>query len=278
MAPDLYEGLHVNLHVRQAGQGEAVLLLHGLFGAGANMGALARALQSQFAVYSVDLPNHGRSGRLPNPDLPAMAQCLCDWMDTQGLSQAHLVGHSLGGKVAMQLALCHPGRVQSLAVADIAPVPYTAQHEAVFAALEAVAAKHCTSREEAGVVLASHLHEKAVVQFLLTSLQRDAAGQWVWRFDLRGLRAAYPALLAAPWPGRVYPGPVLFIRGGDSNYIEASYWPIIQAFFPAATLSVMTDCGHWLHVQHPQQFNGIVSHFLTGAASRKLVTASGTEV
>lgn len=269
MAP----GLHVDLHVKQTGQGEAVLLLHGLFGAGANMGALARALQSQFAVCSMDLPNHGRSGWLPSPDLPAMAQCLRDWMDGQGLAQAHLVGHSLGGKVAMQVALCYPGRVQSLVVADIAPVAYAAHHEPVFTALEAVAAQHCTSREEAAAVLASHLHEDAVMQFLLASLQRDAAGILRWRFDLDGIRGAYPALLAAPQGAQVYAGPVLFLKGGASDYIEESHWPAIRALFPAAALSVMPDCGHWLHVEQPQQFNGLVTHFLEAVATRKLVAA-----
>jgi esterase len=274
MAPEL----HVDLHVRRAGEGEAVLLLHGLFGAGANMGALARALQDRFAVYSVDLPNHGRSGWLRHPDLPAMAQCLRAWMDAQDLAQVHLVGHSLGGKVAMQLALGFPGRVRSLVVADMAPVTYDAHHESVFTALEAVAAQHLTRREEAADLLAYYLHEDAVVQFLLSSLQRDAGGILHWRFDLQGIRAAYPALLAAPQSAQVYAGPVLFIKGSVSDYIKERHWPAIQAFFPAAALTVMPDCGHWLHVQQPQQFNGIVTDFLGSVVSRKLaVTGTGSE-
>lgn len=270
MAPDLY--------VKRTGQGAAVILLHGLFGAGANMGALARALQHTFAVYSVDLPSHGRSGWLPHPDLPAMADRVRSWMDGAGLSRAHFIGHSLGGKVAMQLALGTPLRVQSLVVADIAPVLYTAHHEAVFAALEAVAIAQCSSRGQAASVMALHLREDAVIQFLLTSLQRDTAGILRWRFDLQGIRAAYPALLAAPLAGRVYPGPVLFVKGGASDYINEQHWPIIQDFFPAAAIEIMPRCGHWLHAEQPQLFNNIVERFLASAEQRMLAqTILGSE-
>ncbi len=252
----------LDLYVKRAGSGAAVVLLHGLFGAGSNLGALARALQEQFAVWCVDLPNHGRSGWLCNPDLPAMADAVCLWMDAQGLPAAHLVGHSLGGKVAMQLALRYPQRVQSLVVADIAPVAYAAHHEQVFAALEAVALAGCSSREEAGTLMANYLQEDAVIQFLLSALQRDENAVLRWRFDVAGIRSAYPALLAAPQGERSYPGPVLFIKGGASDYVQEPYWPAIQAFFPRATIRVMPDCGHWLHVEKPQLFNGIVKRFL----------------
>jgi esterase len=254
MTPDVY--------VKQTGQGPAVILLHGLFGAGGNLGSLARALQKQFTVFSLDLPSHGRSGWLPKLDLPAMADRLRHWMGAEGLSAAHLVGHSLGGKVAMQLALQYPGRVQSLIAADIAPVAYAAHHEMVFAALQAVAAARCSSREEAGTVLASHLQDDAVIQFLLTSLQRDDAGIMRWRFDLQGIRASYPSLLAAPRAEQSYLGPALFIKGGASDYIQEQHWPAIKAFFPAASIRVMPGCGHWLHVEKPQLFNGIVARFL----------------
>src|SRR5262245_16535366 len=172
-----------DLYVKRMGEGPPAILLHGLFGAGGNLGALARALQEKFTVYSVDLPNHGRSAWLENPDLPAMADSLRQWMDGAGLSGAHFVGHSLGGKVAMQLALRSPRRVASLVVADIAPIQYTAQHETVFAALEAVAAAGCSSREQAADLMASHLQDAGVIQFLLASLQWDATGTYRWRFD-----------------------------------------------------------------------------------------------
>ncbi len=251
-----------DLYVKQAGEGPAVVLLHGLFGASANLGAQARALQATYSVFSVDLPGHGRSAWIANPTLPAMAERLLHWMDGAGLSRAHFVGHSLGGKVAMELALRQPGRVSSLTVADIAPVAYQAHHNAVFAALEAVATRPCTSREEAGARMAEHLDEDSVIQFLLSSLHRDAQGYYHWRFDLSGLSAAYPALLAAPAGGRTYAGPVLFIQGGASEYIQPQFWPAVQQLFPAATIEVMAGCGHWLHAEKPVLFNSIVARFL----------------
>jgi len=247
-----------------------VVLLHGLFGASGNLGALARALQDSFTVCSIDLPNHGRSAWLPTVNLSAMADSVQHWMDVEGVSRAHFVGHSLGGKVAMQLALHSPARVLSLTVADIAPVRYGPSHEAVFAALEAVVASPCVSRDEAATRMSADLAQESVVQFLLSSLQRDAHGIYLWRFDLVGLRRAYSALLAAPEGARTYAGPVLFIKGGDSDYIAEQHWPAIQSLFPAATVKVMPECGHWLHVQKPALFNGIVARFLAAVEARKL--------
>jgi len=251
-----------DLYVKHVGDGPAVVLLHGLFGASANLGAVARSLQTTFSVFSVDLPGHGRSAWLANPTLPAMADSLRHWLDDAGLSQAHFIGHSLGGKVAMELALQQPRRVSSLVVADIAPVAYSGHHEAVFAALEAVTSSPCVSREEAGARMARHLVEDSVIQFLLGSLHRDALGNYRWRFDASGLRAAYQALLAAPAGDRMYTGPVLFIKGGASDYIQQQYWPVMQRLFPAATIRVMQGCGHWLHTEKPVLFNSIVARFL----------------
>lgn len=252
-----------NLHAKQTGEGPAVILLHGLLGAGGNLGALARALQDKFTVFSVDLPNHGRSAWLNEPNLFTMAKTLQQWMDGQGLRRAHTVGHSLGGKVAMQLALDQPERVESLVVADIAPVSYSAHHDAVFAALSDVEAAECTSREQATGLMTRHLSGgDAFIQFLLMSLRRDPEGIYRWRFDVQGLKTCYSSMLAAPNAGQSYPGPSLFVKGGTSHYIEEKHWPVIQKFFPDSSIKVLPGCGHWLHVEKPQLFNGIVERFL----------------
>jgi esterase len=259
------------VYAKRAGEGPGVVLLHGLFGSGANQGALSRSLRNAFTVFSLDLPAHGRSDRLVNLDLCRMADSLNRWMEEEGLSHAHVVGHSLGGKVAMQLALQFPEKVESLVVADIAPVQYAAHHDEVFAALAAVADGQCGSREEAVQLMARHIEEDAVIQFLLASLQRDSRGNFAWRFDLEGIKAAYPALRAAPESGRSYAGPVLFIRGGDSDYVQEQHKSAITSFFPTATVKVMPDCGHWLHAEKPQLFNGLVGRFLAVPKQRMLV-------
>jgi len=257
----------LQLFVKHAGVGPPVVLLHGLFGAGSNLGALARSLQDHYEAFSLDLPNHGRSGWLENPNLPAMADCLRQWMDSQRITRAPVVGHSLGGKVAMQLALQHPECVSALVVADIAPVTYSAHHDAVFTALNAVAEQHCASRPEANRVMAAHLKEQGVIDFLSTSLQRDAEGYYRWRFDLQGISDAYPALLAAPEGHQSYSGPTLFVKGGVSDYIQDQHWPNIQVLFPSASIKIMPGCGHWLHIEKPQLFNGIVLRFLNSHLS-----------
>lgn len=261
-----------DVFVKCSGSGSPIVLLHGLFGAGGNLGALARALQATFTVYSLDLPGHGRSRWLPRLDLSVMAESVRRWMEEEGLAHAHLLGHSLGGKVAMQLALQYPGRVESLIVGDIAPVLYEGQRDEVFAALEAVTARQCKSREEASAILSSALRDDAVVQFLLASLQRDAQGTYQWRFDVSGLRRAYPVLGAAPEAGQTYVGPVLFIKGGASEYLREQDWPNVLALFPQASLEVMPGCGHWLHAESPHDFNAVVMRFLAPLEQRKLGT------
>ena len=242
-----------------------MVLLHGLFGQGNNLGALARALRDRYQVYSVDLPNHGRSGWLDEMQLSSLTAGLVAWLDAQTLHGIRLVGHSLGGKVAMQIALDQPARVAALAVADIAPVAYPARHDTVLAALSAVEEAGCSSREEAAGIMSGFIEEEGVSQFLLMSLARGDDGRYRWRFNLEGIRRGYGAVRKAPASASPYPGPTLFIKGENSDYIQAAHRESISGLFPAAELKVMAGCGHWLHAEQPRLFNGIVGRFLDRA-------------
>ena len=251
------------LHAARVGDaGPHVVLLHGLFGMGSNLGALARALADGYRVHSLDLPDHGRSAWTDGTDLPRMADAVGAWLRGAGIDRAHLVGHSLGGKVAMQLALAEPATVASLVVADIAPVRYSASHDAVFAALAAVEAAAVGSRREAGDILRRYLEEEGVVQFLLLSLARGDDGRWGWRFHRAGLEANYPAYLAAPAASGPYGGPVLFLRGGRSPYVSEAHSETIHRLFSAARIETLAGCGHWLHAEEPERFNALVRAFL----------------
>ncbi len=252
----------VNLHSSESGQGPPVVLLHGLFGAGSNLGALARSLRDRYRVFSLDLPNHGRSQWQEDSSLAAMTATLVNWLDASSTPQALFVGHSLGGKLAMQLALTHPQRVKALVVADIAPVTYEPRHDAVFKALDAVAAAQCTSREEAATIMSAHLDESGVVQFLLMSLRAEGDGVYRWRFNLEGIKRNYAAVRLPPGPGNPFTGPAQFVKGGESNYILPEHRAEVLRLFPAAQMKVMPGCGHWLHVEQPSLFNGIVGRFL----------------
>ncbi len=256
----------VELNVTSEGQGADVILLHGLFGMGANLGGLARSLRDVCRVHLVDLPDHGRSGWTRRSDLRSMANALAQWLQAESIVGAHCVGHSLGGKIAMQFALDHPASAASVVVADIAPVAYARSHDAVFAALSAVEAAGCQSRSEADAIMAEDIADAGVRQFLLMSLYRGEDGSYHWRFNLAGLQRNYAAYLQAPAAEAPYDGPALFIRGALSNYVKDEYLSDIHAAFPAAAIETMADCGHWLHAEQPAVFNTLVRKFIVGEA------------
>lgn len=259
-------GAPASLHAQCSGAGDRdVLLLHGLFGAGSNLGVIARALASRYRVHQLDLPGHGRSPWIEPMSLATLAQSLRDYQQTAVRRSVVMLGHSLGGKVAMEFALQWPGDVAALVVADIAPVVYPASHDAVFAAIAAVQAASPRSRREAAALLRRHLREEAVVQFLSLSLARDGSGAWNWRFDADGLRRDYPALLDAPPAGLRYAGPSLFVYGEHSRYVDAQGRYAAQQRFPGAAFVAIPNAGHWLHVEQPEAVNTAVLRFLATA-------------
>ena len=239
-----------------------MVLLHGLFGSAGNLGALARSLAGSYQVLSLDLPNHGRSQWLQRASLARLAEAVLEWMDAEGIATAAFVGHSLGGKVAMEIALSEPGRCAAAVIADIAPVAYPPHHDAVFAALEAVHLAKVQSRDQAATIMSAHLEEEGVIQFLLMSLRRGEDGVFDWRFNLAGIKRDYAAVRDAPDVDTPFTGPVLFIKGGDSDYILPQHRERVLALFPGAEMKIMPGCGHWLHAQQPALFNGIVGRFL----------------
>lgn len=251
-----------SVHSTVTGDGPPVMLMHGLFGSGSNLGALARHLSEHYRVYSLDLPNHGKSAWLDGTGPAELGKVISRWMEKKGIAAAGMVGHSLGGKVAMEIALDSPWRVTSLVVADIAPVSYSPHHDAIFRALGAVAGSECASRAEAAELMSTYLDEPAVVQFLLTSLQRQDSGLYRWRFNLQGIERDYASVLAAPTAGRRYTGPVLFVKGGASDYILPQHRDRVHTLFPNAIMKEMPGCGHWLHAEKPKLFNSIVGRFL----------------
>lgn len=243
-----------------ADQAPTVVLIHGLFGDLDNLGQLGRHLAVDWRVLRIDLRNHGRSPHAEHMDWPALSADLAALLHHLQIDSCHLVGHSLGGKLAMYHTLQHPLQVKGLVVVDIAPVRYTTpRHTAVFAALQAVAAAGLTRRSEADQLMQQWLPEAGVRQFLLKSL--DSHG---WRFNLDALHAAYPQLMDWPTgPLSPWPGPVLFIKGGKSDYLLPEHQTAISHLFPAARAHILPDAGHWLHAEKPQRFQQLVVDFLS---------------
>ncbi len=252
----------VDLHCLRSGSGSApVILLHGLFGSASNLGALARALADDYNVWSCDLRNHGLSPHADSMDLQLMAADVLRLMDAEGIDAAAVVGHSLGGKVAMQLALDQPARCNRLVVADIAPVASAPSHNGIFDALRGIDLRALKNRGDADKALQAAVADSGVRQFLLKNLGRDAKQGWRWKMNLDVLTQDYDAVLAAP-EGDPYPGPVLFIKGAESDYINADTVPAMQRLFPAHRLEVIPGAGHWLHAEKPAAFNYYVQSFL----------------
>lgn len=257
------------LNHRITGEGAPLILLHGLFGALENLGAIARQFHTEWQVHALDLRNHGSSFHTDTMDYPSMAGDVLAYMDEQGIEKACLLGHSMGGKVAMQIALQAPERVEKLIVADIAPIAYKARHDAVLEGLKQVDLTRVRSRRDADKQLAEFVELPGVRQFLLMNLERIQQGEqskdgpvYRWRLNLKAIDACYANLAAAPEAGDPYLGPVLFLKGADSAYIQEKHRKEIDRLFPAAQLQVIEGTGHWLHVEKTDTFVALCQQFL----------------
>ena len=242
--------------------GEPLIILHGLFGSLSNWGGQSRQLASDFSVYGLDLRNHGGSPHSDDMNYTVMAEDVLEFMDDHGLERSHLLGHSMGGKTAMQAALSAPQRFDRLVVADIAPVHYRGQHDSILDGLEAIDLSSIKSRNEADKILAEHVPDELVRQFLLTNLMRSAQDEFSWRINLPVLKKNYDRLREAPASDGVFEGPTLFVKGALSNYIQEKHREAILARFPNAKTKVIMHTGHWLHAEKPQTFYRIVHGFL----------------
>jgi len=257
----------LDLYTRISGAPDqpTVVLLHGLFGCSANWGAIARRLAAHYRVLVPDLRNHGQSPHHPDNDYPAMVEDVLGLLDAQQTGAAILVGHSMGGKVAMHLALNHPQRVAGIAVVDMAPLRYSHDFEAVLSAFRAVDLASVRSRADADAQMRARISGAGVRAFLLQNLVKGAEG-WAWRANLDALAGAQRQITGFPQQGvgAQYRGPTAFIYGELSDYVGAAREPEIRRFFPQATLCPVADAGHWVYADQPQGFQACLEAFLRG--------------
>ena len=255
-----------NLHVKVSGEGASnLVLLHGLFGSANNLGQLARAFKEDHRVFSVDLPDHGRSLWMSSASVEAYSEAVATWLRNNDIKQCRVIGHSLGGKVAMQLALDYPSLVERLVVLDIAPVSYPSRHDNVFSALRAVLAKKVSSREEAKTVITPLLDEPRVADFLLTNARLGEFGTIEWRFNLEGLQSGYVKILGAISPADgvngVFSRPLLVLRGELSDYVFDDSGDDFSSFFSEVDVVTARGAGHWLHQEEADVVQKAVRQF-----------------
>ena len=249
------------LNHQVTGDGAPIVLIHGLFGALDNLNTLARHLSERYQVINLDVRNHGKSFHQAEMDYPAMVRDVIALLDHLALDTVTLVGHSMGGKIAMELALSHPERIDALVVADIAPVTYTNRHNTVFDALNQIDPATTANRKQALASLTAAGIDMGTAQFLLKNLVKAEQG-FQWRFNLPALEENYRAILSEPQQDGSYAGPTLFIKGADSDYILAEHRPQIMRYFPAAKAKIIEGTGHWLHAEKPALFNKLVGNFI----------------
>ena len=231
------------------GEGAPMLVLHGLLGSSRNWLSTGVALaENGWHVYAVDLRNHGASAWADDCSYTAMAADVLALIQQQGWKSVHLVGHSMGGKVAMRVAVDYPELLSRLTVVDIAPKVYANRVREEFAAMDALDLAKIHSRKDADSALAQTISDWAMRQFLLTNLQSLADGRWQWMVNRAALSAALPEIMGNPLGvGQCYKGPTRFICGGKSNYVADVDWPSIQEFFPNADRVILSESGHNPH-------------------------------
>ena len=261
--------MSLTLAAAEYGTGPPLAILHGLFGSGRNWTSIAKRLGAHHRVHhrviAFDLRNHGASPWAETMAYAEMAEDVCASLAALGYRRFALLGHSMGGKVAMLAALRDFDAVERLVVADIAPVAYQPRHLRLVAALRALDLAAVRRRADAGALLAKAVPDPVERAFLLQNLVLES-GAARWRINLAAIEREMPVLIGFPPipPGTTYAGPSLFIGGGHSDYLRPDHEPEIRHLFPRARIARIPEAGHWLHAETPQAFLDLVEPFLAG--------------
>jgi esterase len=251
----------MQLHFKESGQGRAVILLHGLLGSVDNWHPIALRLAGSFHVFALDQRNHGQSPHSDVMNYSLMAGDVDEFMSLCGLTTAMIIGHSMGGKTAMQFALNFPNRVEKLIVADMAPRAYAPAHKKIFAALLGLDLPNFQSRPQIEGALAPEIPDLALRRFLLKNLGRNSNGRFFWKINLRGIAENYLRLREPVSASVPFARPALFIRGGKSNYLNPEDVPLIRKLFPQSEIQTIPNAGHWVHADQPEEFLRLVLNF-----------------
>lgn len=253
----------MELNYKTFGQGPPLVILHGLFGMLDNWQTLAKRFAEHFSVYIIDQRNHGKSPHSDEMSYPLMAEDLQRFLESQWMFKAHILGHSMGGKTAMQFALNYPDWVDRLVIVDILPSAGEGGHELIFDAMLGLDLNSIVNRKEAEQALEVKISEYGIRQFLLKNLSRDkSTGGYRWKMNLQALHQHYQEILNA-LTGDPFDEDCLFIKGERSNYITSETWDEALALFPNANLETINEAGHWVHADAPDELYEKVLKFLT---------------
>ena len=250
------------LNHRIIGEGQPLIILHGLFGSLDNWLTLGKRFSKFYQLILVDQRNHGKSFHSPEFDYTAMADDLDHLIDELNLKEVMLLGHSMGGKTVMQFAAFHPDKVDKIVVADIGPKQYPVHHQTIIDALKSVPLSQVKNREDVEISLSKLISEVGVRTFLMKNLKRNSDGGFSWKMNLKDITDNIEEVGKELDYYLPIDKPIMFIRGGESNYILDDDYSDIEEIFPEASFTTVENAGHWLHADQPDVFFDKVIDFL----------------
>ncbi len=250
------------LHSKILGKGESLLILHGFLGMSDNWKTLGNKFAEYYEVHLIDQRNHGRSFHSDEFNYELLADDLLNYIEYHQLERVHLIGHSMGGKTVMFFAISNPEKVNKLMVADIGPRYYSAHHEDILNGLNAIDFSTVNSRKDIEDQLSNYVSEVGVRQFLLKNVYRVTKEEFGFRFNLKSLTENYDEVGVALPSLTQFNGETLFLRGGNSGYIDDNDRNLIEAHFPNSEIVTVKNAGHWLHAENPLDFYNYVVSFL----------------
>lgn len=251
------------LNYKHFGEGEPLFILHGLFGSLDNWQTLGKQWAETHSVYLIDLPNHGKSYHTDSFSYDQMSDAVAALCDDLGMDKVILLGHSMGGKTAMNFAVNHPDKLSKLIIVDIAPKPYAPHHDLILDGLLSFNPNELLSRKEADTLMAKKIDNLGVRMFLLKNLDRRKAGGYEWKMNLDLLKVAVNQVIDEtdiPFPINVE---TLFIRGAASNYILDEDFDVIHDKFPLSHIETVEGAGHWVHAEKPEELFNLVNEFIS---------------
>ena len=253
----------MNLYYRSLGeQGKVIIILHGLFGSSDNWLTVGKKLSEHHRVYLLDQRNHGQSFHDDDFTYDAMALDLHQFVQKNKIKNFVLIGHSMGGKVAMQYASRNSIEIETLIVVDIAPKYYPVHHQDILSSLASINLETLKSRNEANQLLSKNVPEAGTRQFLLKNLGRDTLGKFRWKINLTGITQGIENVGEALSVDAHFDGPTLFIRGAKSNYILDTDFAASKVHFPDSALATIPDAGHWVHAEQPEKLLTTIEEFI----------------
>ncbi len=254
----------MKLFFREFGAGQPVIILHGLFGQSDNWVTVGRRIADQFQVFIPDQRNHGQSPHTTIHSFPAMADDLAEFIEEHAIENPILIGHSMGGKVAMTYALENPGKVKKLVVIDISPRKYPERttHTQVISEMMSIDLDNISTRTEVEKILGSRISDTRIRMFILKNLYYKIHGKLAWRLNLEAINQSMDLLFDGISSENKYTGPTLFIRGGKSDYVPDADIPLIKSMFPEAFIKTISGATHWVHADAPEELCYLLSGFL----------------